>query len=242
MAIIDNIPEELPYYGLKWSTFYTNVHDKRIDLNIYKKNFTGLVLGTENDLALATENRYHMLSPGMLYFYQMAGTENDIYLATENGLRIAWCKNAIDKGKENGTWASILYSDIDMTASKSFADTNFFKNIIGSYFSLSFLSRTPTDFDELHQSTAWQYLFEYKIDDIIQGQGYLLPETFIREWGNFPQQIRMDAVDGLGLLGEIMFVDNEGEAFTGIERIKDILSYLISQCTYRRYSIPLLGA
>ena len=53
MAIIDNIPIELPYYGLKWSTFYTNIHDKRIDLNIYKKNFTGLVLGTENDLALA---------------------------------------------------------------------------------------------------------------------------------------------------------------------------------------------
>lgn len=63
MAIIDNIPIELPYYGLKWSTFYTNIHDKRIDLNIYKKNFTGLVLGTENDLALATENRYYMLSP-----------------------------------------------------------------------------------------------------------------------------------------------------------------------------------
>ena len=235
MAIIDNIPIELPYYGLKWSTFYTNIHDKRIDLNIYKKNFTGLVLGTENDLALATENRYHMLSPGMLYFYQMAGTENDIYLATENGLRIAWCKNAIDKGKENGTWARILYSDIDMTASKSFADTNFFKNIIGSYFSLSFLSRTPTDFDELHQSTAWQYLFEYKIDGIIQGQGYLLPETFIREWGNFPQQIRMDAVDGLGLLGEIMFVDNEGEAFTGIERIKDILSFIFYKAGLRRY-------
>ena len=45
----------------------------------------------------------------------------------------------------------------------------------------------------------------------------------------------MDAVDGLGLLGEIMFEDNEGEAFTGIERIKDILSFIFYKAGLRRY-------
>jgi len=233
MSLLNQLPSELPFYGLKWSIFYKNINGRTIDLNIYQKDFTGISLCTEDEIDICTESGI-VLTPGMAWYWQLAITEDGLNLMTEDNKYLAWELISQNKSsKEDGSWLPITYNDRDLTVSKSFSDGDFFKPIVGSGYTLSFFAFHQNEFKELREATERQYLFEYKVDGVIQGEGYILPETLQQDWGELPHLTSIQAVDGLGLLAEIPFEDNAGEPFTGIHKIKDVLTFVFHKAGLR---------
>lgn len=232
MAILSNLPTELEYYGVKWSIFYSNLQGKRVDYNIYKKGFTGTSLCTENEIDLCTEAG-DILTPGAIYIEQFLVSEDELYLITEDDRQLSLGITSAKTGKETECWAEIIYDHIGVTMNQSFSDGDIFKPISGTSFQLQFYDITGHDFDELFEAKNYQYYFELLVDSNVIGLGYLLPETIQKDYGALPNTISILATDGLGLLKDIAFKNNDGTDITGIERLSDIFTFLFYKAGLR---------
>ncbi len=226
MSLLNNIPTELPYYGLKWRLYYTNVRGRTVDLSIYKRDYTGMALSTEDLLDITTEDG-KTLTPAFSLIWRMLSSEVDVILAAEDGKGITLGKvsEGIGYGVEDSL--PITYANSDVALSQSIADGDFFKPISGSSMQLNIHAFDKDEFADLRDAENFEFYFVIKLEDNLINAGYIVPETYRQDWGELPHLVSVQATDGLGLLRDIPFTHENDEDVKGIHRVSDAISYVL---------------
>jgi hypothetical protein len=115
----------------------------------------------------------------------------------------------------------------DVVLNLSFADGDFFRPVAGTQIDLSLYAMTTDQYKDFRYADNRKYFVTLEQDTVVMGWGYLMPETYEQDWGSLPDVVRITATDGLGVLKDLPFENNDGEAIRTIERGSDIITFLL---------------
>src|SRR5690606_35946350 len=68
--------------------------------------------------------------------------------------------------------------------------------------------------EDTYTADEREYRVDFYYNNLLEWTGYLLPDYFSRELNGFPV-IELSAIDCLGTLKDVPYLDTDGRAFTG---------------------------
>ncbi len=133
----------------------------------------------------------------------------------------------------SGSSTAYVAAGNDVDISRSFTDGDFFKPIAGTQIHLKIVTNEPNEFRDFRHADNRKYWVEVTLAGTTVAFGYILPETFEQDWGSKPHIVRVTAADQLGLLHDMPFQNNDESQIVGIERVSDIITFLLNKAGMR---------
>ena len=121
----------------------------------------------------------------------------------------------------------------DIGVSFSFADGDVFRPISGTSYQLMLYDETGVDFADIQQGSDSEFYIELRENNVLIGAGYILPETYQSDFGDLPDVVTITASDNLGKLKDVKFEHNDGSKIVGLQRVSDVISFILSKCLLR---------
>ena len=120
--------------------------------------------------------------------------------------------------------------EIHGTANLEFASSkDVLETIKGAALVLNLEADANLSITDLYTETETDYKVVFYIDGQIKYKGFVKPDGLYTDFVNEEYLITLDCVDGLGILKNLSFVDDDGFHFTGWMKEKDIIYYCLKR-------------
>lgn len=126
-----------------------------------------------------------------------------------------------------GTVTDLTGTGVDVSISKSFIDQDVFRPFAGTRIEISMFASTTVQYEDFSVCDNRKYYVTVVEATKTLAFGYIMPETYQQDWGSLPDKVVVAAMDGIGTLKEYDFVNNDGSDIDTIERLSDIVSFLL---------------
>ncbi len=139
----------------------------------------------------------------------------------------------IYKKDYNGVVDTLLGTSDPLQMQRSFGDAGILTPVSGTQYIISFIAKKYFTYNELRQATSTDYyLVISKLAGTTHleiGNGYYIPEMYEQKHGAINDTISLTFTDGLGLLRDLDFKNNDGSAIITRERRSDIITFLLNK-------------